>query len=460
MSTLPNIVLCLCDQLRAFEVGSYGNPAIRTPHIDRLAARGVRFAQAVTNNPVCMPARSCLLSGQYSRTCMGMLDNYAAPGPGGRMTLPEYPVQERCHFPGPTLPEQLKRLDYETALFGKWHIHPAPGVVGFDYSLFPRVHHRHTGQTFIENTGMGSVVDGFSVEFEAERVAAYLGTRRGDRPFFLYYCISPPHMPLMDAPQQYLTMYDPAEIPLRPNVFVDGQLPFDARWFRIYLWDFLFYEHHLPHTETLPEDFDLSALIALYYGMTTWVDDTVGRLMDALEKNGLSDNTIVVFLSDHGDNLGSHHRFNKGLLIEESIRIPLIFHAPWRWTPRVVAGQVAGIIDVMPTLLDLCGGEIPGGVQGRSLARLLSGEQDALEDTDAVIETAAGQIGLRTPEYLFGVQLTDDRQTIAAEPAWFYDLKADPYELHNRAQDMEEGMKRAMRERLKAWNEQTPWLGA
>ena len=458
MSRQPNVIICLCDQLRAFEVGCYGNEIIRTPNIDRMADAGIRFEHAVSNNPVCMPARSSLLTGQHSRTCMGALNNYAERDSGGKVTLPEYPVQERVHLRDPTLPEQLKTLGYETVLFGKWHIQPAPGIVGFDYSLFPRVHHRHTGQTFIENSGAGEVVDGFSVEFEAERVNRYLSTR-DDTPFFMYYSISPPHMPLMDAPEQYISMYDPEEIPLRPNVFIDGRLPFDNHWFKIYLWDFLFYDRHLPYTESLPEAFDLRKMIALYYGMTTWVDDMVGRLMESLRTYGLADDTIVVFLSDHGDNLGSHHLFNKGQLTEESIRIPMIFHAPSRWTPRVNTGQVAQIIDVMPTLLEACGGEIPSTVQGRSLAPLFSGACKTLDDTDAFIETGNGHIGLRTPTHLYGMQRSDDRRSIADDRLCFYNIEADPYEQHNLAlTDHEETLAHTLRERLTSWYRETPWM--
>ncbi len=457
MPDRPNVIVCMCDQLRSFEVGCYGNEVIRTPHIDRLAAEGVRFKHAVSNNPVCMPARSCLISGQYSRTCMGSLNNHKALDRNGREILPEYPVDTREHLRDPTLPEQFKALGYDTALFGKWHIHPAPGIVGFDYSLFPRVHHRHTGQTFVENTGPGDVVDRFSVAFEADKVGEYLGNR-GDTPFFMFYSISPPHMPLLDAPQRYVDMYNPDEIPLRPNVNIDGELPFHENWFKIYLWDFLYYDEHLPYTESLPDGFDLQKLIALYYGMTTWVDDTVGRLMDALEKNGLADDTIVVFLSDHGDNLGSHHQFNKGLLIEESIRIPMIFHAPKRWSPDIRTEQVSQIIDVMPTLLDTCGAEIPDKVQGRSLAPLLTGACNSLDDFDAFIETGSGQIGLRTPAHLYGIRLEEDRRTTRDDCDCFYDLEADPYERENLAGKQDDGLQKRLRKRLVEWHEKTPWM--
>jgi choline-sulfatase len=451
----PNVVVVMCDQLRAFEVGCYGNPVIRTPHIDRLAAEGVRFTHAVSNNPVCMPARSCLLSGQYSRTCQGFLGNYSEKLADGTSTLPEYPEAERRFLLDPTLPEQLKAVGYETTLIGKWHVQPSPPQVGFDYSLYPRVHHRHTEQIFIENSGEGEVVEGFSIDHEARSVRDYLDSV-GNRPFFLYYSISPPHMPVDDAPEQYLHMYSPDQIPIRDNVWLeDGTLPYDEHWFKTYMWDFLYYQEHLPHTENLPEGFSLRHLIARYYGMTSWVDDQVGRLLHGLSANGLAEDTIVVFLSDHGDNLGSHGLFNKGRLIEESIRIPMLWWCPSRLQPQVRSGEVASLIDVMPTILDLAGGHTPTTVQGRSLAAALLRQGEGPDH--AFIETTRGEIGLRTANHLCGLQLDDDRQ-ISADGGCFYDLTVDPYEMTNLAASSTlPGNAVQLETRLRAWHEQMPW---
>ena len=161
---LPNVVLCMCDQLRAFEVGCYGNPVVQTPNLDQLAKGGGRFDIAVANNPVCMPSRSSLLTGQHSRTCWGRLDNYSESRANGTVHVPEYPVRVRSQLLAPTLAEQFKAAGYETALVGKWHIHPAPDLLGFDHALYPFVHHRNTGQTYIENDAPPRVVDGFGVK--------------------------------------------------------------------------------------------------------------------------------------------------------------------------------------------------------------------------------------------------------------------------------------------------------
>ena len=459
MNGKPNVIVCICDQLRAFEVGCYGNPVIQTPHIDRLAGGGVQFQHAVSTNPVCMPARSSLVSGQYSRTCMGALGNVSEPDENGRPIVASWPPQGRVHLPDPTVAEQFQAAGYETALIGKWHIHSDPELVGFDYTLHPRVNHRHTGQEFVENGGPPRVVDGFSVDYESDCVLDYLSADR-DNPFFLYYSISPPHMPLADAPEEYLTMYDPADVPLRPNVFQNGGMAYDEHWFKVYLWDFLYYSQKLPHTKELPEGFNLRSMIALYYGLTTWVDDVVGRMMQGLRANGLLENTIVVFTSDHGDNLGSHHRFNKGLLIEESIRIPMIFHAPWLWEAAVNRSQVAQLVDIMPTVLEASGCAVPAQVQGRDLTPVLAGERDQLEENWGFIETSEGEIGIRTPDHLFGRRILGKEGNEVKEARAFYDLRNDPYEMDNLAGTGRQAKREAeLDDLLTRWDESTPWMG-
>jgi arylsulfatase A-like enzyme len=209
----------------------------------------------------------------------------------------------------------------------------------------------------------------------------------------------------------------------------------------------------------LPNAFDIRQLTALYYGMTTWMDDMVGRLMEELDRSGLAENTIVVFLSDHGDNLGSHHLFNKETLMEESIRIPLIFHAPHLWSPGVNRRAVAQIIDVMPTLLDCCTIKVPPEIQGRSLRRAMAGPDAADNDALAFIETSGGQIGIRTPTHLYGMQLSADLRTVAESPRWFYDLRSDPYQVSNLAEaDAQADLAAQLREQLVDWNRHTQWL--
>ena len=461
MARPPNIIVCMCDQMRAFEVGCYGNSVVRTPHIDALAGQSARFELAVSNAPVCMPARSVLSCGQYSRTCTGTADNYRIRDEQGKsLGLPQYPGPGRPHVKDTTLAEQLRSMGYHTAAIGKWHIHSTPADLGFDCSLIPRVYHRNSGQSFMENGGTEFLVEGFAPDFEAQRVKQFLQEQSSsDQPFFLYYNISPPHMPLADAPPKYQQMYRPEQIPLRPNIYQEGNLPFDDEWARIYLWDYQYYKKQLPHTLTLPQGFDLRHLLALYYGMCSWVDDLVGQLTANLSATGLTSDTIVLFTSDHGDNLGSHGYWNKSRLIEESIRIPMMVRWPGQIEAEVNCRQVASLVDIMPTLLDLVGGQIPPSVQGRSLAAVLRGECQTLADNFAFIEANLDGIGIRTPTHLYGIGLDQNSRLIVDNRDLFYDLVRDPYEqvnLAGAAPQLELGQQ--LRRQLQAWHERTPWL--
>jgi choline-sulfatase len=474
--TKPNIIICMCDQLRAFEVGCYGNPVIRTPVLDRLAAEGARWETAVTTFPVCMAARSVTLSGQYNRWCTGGVGNVATPQGEGRTYFPQYPHHGRPHLKDPTLPEIVRGLGYHTAAIGKWHIHTWPHDLGFDYYLIPRMNHAHTGQSFSENGGPEFTPDGYSVDFECERVERLLRERAAaDRPFLLFYNISPPHCPMSDAPEKYTRMYRPEEMPIRHNVDLDRRLPDQDHWFKVYRWDFRYYNFHLPYTEELPEDFTLQRVIAEYYGMTTWVDDAVGRMLAALEANGLAHDTIVLFTSDHGDYLGSHNRVQKGDLHEESVRIPLIVRWLAGLRPAVVQGQVAGLVDLAPTLLDLCGIRPPEHMHGRSLGPALRGiDGDAagvgqsatrfapagtgLPENAAIIETGSG-VGIRTPRRLYGLPFIPGTHRLADAPHYFFDLAQDPYQLRNLAGSGEQALAaQELDACLRQWDACTPWM--
>lgn len=446
----PNIVVLLCDQLRPFELGCYGHEVVMTPNIDRLASQGVRFELACSSNPLCSPARASLVSGQYSRTCTGILGNVEEPG------------TEREHFPDPTLPELLKNLGYETMLVGKWHIGCEPGVLGFNRAIYPKVSHRNTHQTYFDETRQSMIVEGFAPDFELEITEGFL-SQEHEKPFFLFHNLSLPHMPFFDVPDRFKTRYSPDEVEIRPNAYIKGKLPYDENWFKIYMYDYQYYREHEPWTNELPAGFDLRTLTALYYGMIASVDDQVGRILDCLERTGLMENTVVVFLSDHGDNLGSHGRFNKHSTNDEAIRIPFIFSWPGRLQPGVVDSCVASLVDVAPTLLSLIGEQIPEYMQGRNLVSLLLDTNTAFEDDSAFIENIGGEIAIRTPTHLFACLTQEDegelQRKVVDDEYEFFDLRNDPYQLRNLAKTGEQAdVSSALKERLLHWNEVTPWL--
>lgn len=463
----PNVVICLCDQLRSFEVGCYGNGVIRTPNIDRLATAGCRFDQSVVNNPVCVPSRSTLLSGQYSRTCTGSVWNDALEGVR----------TERTRFPQQTLAEALHRAGYHTGIIGKWHLAVDPFVLGFEYAMYPVYTEceRNYGSLYRENsnppqkfsTGGGRELlpDGFNPDFVVSKMRDFIA-RNKSGPFFLDYNILQPHMPIGPGsmPEKYTKMYNRDEVPLRKNVFQNGVMARDEHWFKVYtVWEYACRNRpgivDRKH-DRLPEGFDLRDLTADYYGAVACADDQVGELMKALETNGIAENTIVVLSADHGDMLGSHQAFNKSRLFEEAIRVPIIFRYPQGIRPSENTKQVACTTDIMPTLLALCGLPIPEGIQGQSLVPILRREQESLEKDFAFIETDGYDIGIRTPTHLYGMAIQREQpQVITNDQLYFFDLRRDPLEMKNLAgTDEQRELAASLRRRLAAWNQSTPWL--
>jgi arylsulfatase A-like enzyme len=443
----PNIVLVTCDQMRSFDVGCYGSRMVKTPNIDRLAKSGVRFDTAIASHPLCTPARSIWLTGQYARTCAGMLGNVHVNPPNAK----------RERLLDPTLPELMREHGYRTALIGKWHVDPQPQMVGFDKALYPMVAHRNYGQTVFDENATPRIVDGFLEDYFADAVESFLGECKG-QPFFLNYNISPPHQPIGPGhlPDQYTRMYSSEHIQLRPNTDLRGaKPPHDPTfWFKVYrsadyFWDYKEKRPIKPADDMLPDGFGLRDLTALYYGGISCVDDYIGRLMDALERHGQLDRTIILFTSDHGDMLGSHGLFNKNRLFEESIRIPFIIAGP-NVPPSNPAG-FARLIDVAPTLLDAAGLVPPAHMQGRALLR--EGGADV-----AFIETGSA-IGIRTATHLYGIGYDEKRRNITGDNCVLYDLEQDPYQQKNLAGlSANEQIETSLRERLLAWERDTPWM--
>lgn len=452
MSRQPNVVLCLCDQWRKFEAGCYGHPVVQTPYLDALATGGTRFEHAISPAPLCTPARSCTLTGREARSCIGEVRN-ADQNPA----LPERRVMTT-----PTLAECFRDAGYHTELIGKWHIEPTPRLLGFDRAWYPDFEHRYYRQRYWDQDDRASTVEPFTLEVEAERVEAFMAERAAaDVPFFLYYNIGTPHQPIGPGhlPERYVRRYGRDDVQLRPNVFVNGEMAHSRWWYSVYrsaefFWRDLRQEPQDP-ADLAPEDCDLRDLYALYYGAIACTDDLLGRMLTALADQGLAEDTIVVFASDHGDNLGSHHRFNKNSLLEEATRIPLVVRVPG--APAGVCEQSVSLIDVMPTLLELCELPVPEPVQGRSLAPSVRG--DSQPAGDGVFIETGNRIAIHTGSHLLGLprdafqhgELPD-----VATGECFYDVAADPGQMRDLTGTGEQAdLRRELRDRLVAWHHRT-----
>jgi arylsulfatase A-like enzyme len=227
------------------------------------------------------------------------------------------------------------------------------------------------------------------------------------------------------------------------------------------MWETFHNEGAQPVTATAMPDFTIKDLTALYYGSVSWTDDLLGELMASLRENGLEDDTIVVSASDHGDMLGSHHKWDKGQVAEEAIRIPIIYRWPNQIEQGVSRNQLTSLIDIMPTLLDLCGGTIPEHVQGRRMSRFLlsTNGADCLKDNFASIESPLRELTIRTPTHLCAVAMEDDDSGIESDRYLFYDLRADPYQRRNLIKtNQQAGLARELRDKLVEWDRKTPRL--
>lgn len=424
----PNIVLITSDQLRPYELGCYGGTQVKTPNIDRLAARGAVWETAITNFPVCMAARSVLISGQMNRTATGGKTNVAYASREGDFNMPEYPYPARPHLKDPTLPEVLQSAGYETSVIGKWHIHSWPHEIGFDHYLIPRVHHAHSAQIYSRDGGPEFAPKGFSVDFEAGEAEAFFAARQDQtQPFFLYYNISPPHCPVADMPDEYLMMYAPDDMTLRENTDED-RIENKDYWYKVYRWDFRYYSFRLPHTMTLPDGYDLRHLAAEYAGAVTWMDRAVGRVLDGIAAAGLEEDTLVIFASDHGENLGSHGHVQKGTENDESIRVPLVMAGPGVTAGTRIKEAVASLLDLAPTLAEAAGQTVPDHFQGQSLWHDLTGGGGRA----AFFESVRGA-GIRTPDMTYFLPYGSNR-TLAQAASVIYDNAADPFQYHNLAE--------------------------
>ena len=442
----PNILFILADQMAAPALPFYGNRVAQTPHMAGLAARGVVFENAYCNSPLCAPSRASLMTGLLPSR-IGACDNAAA-------------------FPAdvPTFAHYLRALGYSTCLSGKMHFAGPDQLHGFEERLTTDIYPADFGWTpnweqpaarlswyhnMLSVVQAGVAVATNQLDFDDEVAfhavrRLYDQARAGDaRPFCLVASFTHPHDPYAIT-REYWDRYDHAAIdPPAVGPLPDEQLdPHSRRLRRVCAMD----------DYALTEARVRNARHA-YYAMLSYVDDKVGQLLRALADTGLDENTIVVVASDHGDMLGERGLWYKMSFFEGSARVPLLVCAPGRFAPRRVS-QVVSLVDLLPTLAELGGGErdsgFAGHVDGHSLVPLLHGDASAWPGLALGEYLAEGALApilmLRRGQYKYVYS--------EADPDLLYDLRADPRELANLAEhpDHQEARASFRAEVLERWN--------
>jgi len=399
----PNLIFVFGDQWRAQAFGYAGDPNAHTPRIDDFAECSVNFGNAVSGCPVCSPYRASLMTGQFPLT-HGVFVNDVSP----RLT-------------GPTFGEALVSAGYDTAYIGKWHLDgrarrayiPAERRMGFRHWRVLECTHDYNHSMYYGGADTPRYWDGYDAEAQTREAARYLEERPAVGPFALFLSWGPPHDPYETAPPEFRGLFEPGRIELRPNV--PAERADEAR-----------------------------EMLAGYYAHGAALDACFGALLDAVDWLELSEDTIVVFTSDHGDMLASQGTpSRKQQPWDESIRVPFLLRWPGglgrepRELPHLIDAP-----DLMPTLLSLCGASVPESVEGRDYSKAMLGEDVPVGDgayllypfpfhdwKPARVEGAREWRGLRTTRYTY---------IIDHDGPWLlYDNEADPHQMRNVVDDRE-----------------------
>jgi choline-sulfatase len=442
----PNILWICTDQQRFDTLGCYGNRFVRTPNLDRVAQTGVLFDYAFCQNPVCTPSRASFLTGRYPRTT-------------------------RCRQNGQSIPADevlvtrlLRDAGYVCGLSGKLHLAPlhpdvCPGVeqrIDDGYDVFhwsPHADPFQPANEYIQWLGEKGVTferkkrpDSRYVQTAmpaelhqttwcAEKAIDFMTARAAsDRPWLFSVNIFNPHHPFdppADRLDRYLTHLD--RIPL-PN-YVEGELDTKPVFQQI--------DHRGAYS--IPDYFappdmdsgDHRLIRAAYWAMIDLIDEQAGRMLDVLEKTGQIENTMVVFMSDHGEMLGDHGIYMKGPhFYDAALRVPLIVAWPARVKGNRRSAALVELVDLAPTLLDAAGLERYPGMQGRSLWPLLTGETDLnTHRPDVYSEWYNSQERMSEPKKAYAAMVRTREAKLVAfhgqEPGELYDLEKDPTETRN-----------------------------
>ena len=394
MAGHPNVIFVFSDQQRVQDVGYMGNKDVKTPFLDAMSKESVSFELAVAGSPVCSPYRASLITGQYPLTHKVIVND---------VTLSN---------DAESIAQVYSSAGYDTAYIGKWHLDghgrsnfiPKERRQGFDYWKVLECTHDYNNSPYYGDENIKLKWDGYDAEAQTRDAQEYIKNRNKGKPFLLMLSWGPPHNPYETAPERFRAMYDPDKITLRPNV---------------------------P-----PELAEKSRKeLAGYYAHVSAVDYLMGEIINTIDNEGLRDNTILVFTSDHGDMIGSQGERRKQRPWDESILTPFLLRYPaLLGNEQKKISMPINTPDIMPTLLELSGLPVPKTVEGMSYRPFITGDKKE-EDIAALIQCSHpfGEFtrqtggkeyrGIRTMRYTYTRDLKG--------PWLLYDNQEDPYQMKN-----------------------------
>jgi len=418
----PNIIVIMSDEHNAGILGCYGNNIVRTATLDSLARRGVTFENCYCNSPLCVPSRLSFTSGKYasrvgawSNNCWLASDDY------------------------PSLPRIMNAAGYESVLCGKMH-YDKTRRYGFreiggnmNNSTKTGKGGRRNADDLTPKPGLSNRFDEFhpgnksSILDHDRKVTSatvdFLKKRKAsEKPFFLLVGYLAPHFPII-VPQKYWDIYKgKVPMPKIPAGHLDSQ-PRNYKHLRIGF-----------NMEGVPDDIVLKGR-ELYYGLTHWLDDEIGKVLTSLADSEAADNTVVIYTTDHGENMGEHGLWWKNCVYEHASHVPLIVSWPARWKGGQRRTQACSLVDVVQTIAELGGADVPDDWNGDSMVRWLDNSGARWKDL-AISEyyahnIASGYAMIRTGRYKYVYHTPpDENHPVERE---LYDLRSDPGEFNNLA---------------------------
>ena len=412
----PNILFILSDDHAAHAISAYGSKVNQTPNIDRIGREGVRFANCFCVNSICSPSRASILTGVWSH----------------RNGVTEWQALDQNRQP--TLPRLLHDAGYYTTIIGKWHLTSNP--VGFDKWMVAVGQGTYYNSAMITPEGK-TTMKGYFTDTMTDIAIQWLNERPKDKPFCAFVHNKAPHRNWVPKPE-LAAKWRAKTIP-EPETFNDD---YSTRCKAASVAEMRVDKHLTPNDLKVKPDSDewkkadkawkYQRYMQDYLACVESVDDNVGRLLDYLDKTGLSSNTIVVYASDQGFFLGDHDWFDKRFMYEESLRMPLLVRFPGAPKSGLVNTSMVLNVDFAPTLLECAGLKAPPEMQGRSFAAMLKGEP--VKDWRTAMyyryynhpaeHNVNKHYGIRTERY----KLIYFHELDAWE---LYDLQKDPHELHN-----------------------------
>jgi arylsulfatase A-like enzyme len=408
----PNVLYVFSDQHRAASLPGEAFSRAVAPTFDRFRRENFSMDACISNYPLCAPHRGILISGLYPQQS-GLVHNAQTLQP---------------NVPG--LGDAFQQAGYHTAYVGKWHLYHGEGEFvpkgpyrfGFEHwRVWANTNRHYDGVTFDPESGKRIVMHGYQPTRMTDQAIEFLDQQKGaEKPWLLVVSWNPPHPPF-NPPADDKDLYTPASFKFRPNVRLPTPADDEAR-----PWEAL-------------DSFDaLREAEQGYYGGITAVDKEFARLLRTLDENGMADDTIVVYTSDHGEMMGSHGHMAKQMPHEESCRVPFFVRLPGMKDRGGTSDALFSSVDIYPTLCGLAGIAVPKHCSGRDFSNLMRGDKQFSAPDMVFLMNEKGppdRMEVNTPTYR-GVRTATHTYAVQLDGRWFlYDNNADPYQMKNLVKD-------------------------